>query len=114
MGYFSVAGGTFGSLEDPVVTWNGQDVYGVQGNTLIYGPFSSYTLSWAVMTDAAYTELLTRIDALAGLRVAVTLPTYSSTAWSSLYANLQIGGAQREGTYVFGVSVTASRVSTTA
>jgi hypothetical protein len=116
MGYFSLNGGTFGSLYDPEVQFGGQDVYGVQGGgstggVLVFGSFTNYTLSWAVMSFAEFSELYNRIQGCAGARVAMTLPITSGYSWSSVYGNVRISSFQHAGSHVTGVSVEIIRVS---
>jgi hypothetical protein len=113
-GQFSLNGGVFGSVPDPEVTFQGQDVYGSQLTLLIFGPFETYALNWQLLTDAAFTELRTRINSTNGERVDMTLPITSATSWSSVYGCVRLTGFQRSGLLVSNVSVEATKVSTTA
>lgn len=112
-GQFSLNGGTFGSLPDPVVIYQGRDAYGAQLNRLVYGPFERFLLQWSDLSSAQVIDLKTRIDSTNGERVDMTLAVTSPTVWSTYYGAIQLMGLRWSGTRASDVTAEVTMASTT-
>lgn len=100
---------------DPTVRLIGpRPVYGWQGNgRRVEGPYETYELSWAYLTDSEFSALKSRIDSTQGNRRTITIAKKSSVSWEVQSGDIQLTGyARDERGFAVGVSIVLNRVST--
>ena len=113
-GSFQLNGGGFSNLPDPICLYHGKDMYGAQGQRLVYGPYEKFTLVWDDLSSAQVIGLKTRIDSTNGERVSMTLAVTSPTIWTSYYGCIQLMGLRWQGVRASDVTVEVTMASTTA